>query len=430
MKFFGVWFSIALASLLIPKFARATMDLSLSAQYKKLNLQSSPNWSSASAPLTIRPTLKTKISNLTSFKASPNLSLDLLTKENTERFQVAWNDTYFEMKFSKAKLRLGFQNIVWEGTDFSNPLDFVMQKNLTDPLDSSPISSPGLGYLLEIGPMQLDFYFIPEMTASHLPGPKNPWWPRSKSLRLETKDFSLLIPQGLEYEISPAVEINHARSNNWGGRFQFKSDAIDSSFAYFNGLSNSPYVTLDLLDTTLTAIPNVLLVNSPVKLRPVHFRVQAVGALFVIPIKGNLFKFGGNAIQPYRDDPSVPGSATSQLLGWERSFDLRRGPLTTLIQFHQIQTPQNGQLANFQSIFTKAAAAGLRMTITEDTTALFGFVYDLIGFSSLSKAELSVRLAEKYEINFAASEISGNSNTLLGIYDSYDSLNIKFTGYF
>lgn len=411
--------------------AETKVDATVGIQFKKLSIESSPTWSGESATMIIQPNLKSRFSSRHSLRMSPSFRIDSLTKEETEKYQLTWNDTYFDLKSAKASLRFGFQNIVWEGTDFSNPLDLIMQKNLADPLEGSPLSSPGFGYLYETGPLQFDFYFIPEMIPSRLPGAKNPWWPRSKRLFLETEKYSLVVPKSLEYEISPAVEINHARSNNWGGRLQFKSETLDASIALFSGLSNAPYIDLDLLQTTLVSInPNVLLVTSPVRLRPLYFRSQSVGALFVIPFKGNLFKVGGNSIQPQQDHPSVPGSSTSQVLAWEKNFDLRRGPLTSIIQYHQSQTPQNGQLANFQSIFTRAATAGIRMPLSEDTNVVIGFIYDLIGYSSLSKAELTTRVTEGYEVGFGATNIHGSTETLLGIYDSYDSFMLRLTGYF
>ncbi|GIL17023.1 MAG: hypothetical protein BroJett040_07740 [Oligoflexia bacterium] len=410
--------------------ADSQLDLQLGLQYYKLGIEKSSDWSNQSLPLTIKADFKSKMSDLHRLKLSPQFRADPVTMESTERSQFTWNDSYYELNFSNSKIRMGYQNVVWEGTDFSNPLDVMMQKNLTDPLDSTPISSPGISFLHEYQNMQFDFHFIPQMTPSHLPGSKNPWWPRKNGLHLETSEYILLVPQSVQYQVDSPHEINHARSNNWGGRIQVKTDLLDTSIVYFNGLSNSPYVLLDLNTTLVSLNPLTLMMESPIHLRPLLYRTQSIGGLVTIPIKESLIRIAGNAVIPQKDDPRVPGYSAAQVIGWEKTFDLKRGPLTALLQYHQNQSPQDGQLSFLQSIFTKALSAGIRQSINDETSLLLGHIHDLKGHSNLTRVELNRRLTDQLEMGIFALNLQGSSNTLLGIYESYDRYGIKLTAYY
>lgn len=387
-------------------------------------------WSQYFSELHLQPTLKSKVSANHYFKTSPSIRFDSFTREKSEQTRLTWNDTYYEYRQGNAKLRGGFQNVVWEGTDFSNPLDLLMQKSFVDPLEPSLISSPGIGLLYEFSSMQMDFYYFPEMAASQLPGAKNPWWPRRLGLHFETPDFVVRIPEGIEYQIAPIEEIGKPRANSWGGRLQYKTDILDSSFVFFDGLANVPHVLTNLTFNSVSVDGRTWLATSPVGIRQILYRSQAAGFMITLPLQKNIFRLGGNSIRPYKDDPRVPGSSASQVLAWERSFDLKKGPLTILFQLHQNQNPKSGSLSSFHSLFTRAAAAGLRWSINEDTSLTGGIVYSLIEFSMLNKLEITRRLGAKYEIGIFAVDLRGAPDTLLGVYDPYDSFGVKLNGYF
>lgn len=73
----------------------------------------------------------------------------------------------------------------------------------------------------------------------------------------------------------------------------------------------------------------------------------------------------------------------------------------------------------------EAVTSGVRIPLGEETQVFAGGLYDLVGSSSVYKASVSHRLSNSWSVEGQGQMIQGPPKTLLGLYERYDSYQVK-----
>ncbi len=369
------------------------------------------------------------------FKSDLDFQTDGISKAPSEKVRGNPRSFYIENKILENKgdltLRAGYQTIVPEGPDFLNPADVIHSKDWKDPTNTKTLGSAGISLSHEGVDWQWEAFFIPQQTTPKLPGDRSPWWPRGKRIPIESDDTEFQVPGDIKYQITDGEEINKPFSNNYALRIQRKGQAFEGQAVFYEGLSQDPNVLIDSSGTLVALAPKLILtMNSPVKLKPLYYRHQVLAGTFVWPFESWALKGGANQVKPMGDDPRLPGEVTTGVLGVEKNIETSKGMLTLILQ-HEVQRRQaKNQISFLKSIYENAWTFGFRIPWGEETQFIGGAVYDTVGKSSLCRLGASRRLNDSFSVELDAQLLQGPEETLLGLYDSYDSWRIGLTYHF
>jgi hypothetical protein len=350
---------------------------------------------------------------------------DALAKDGVENFQFVPKNFYVQRKFSSLVFRLGYQTLSIDGPDVVNPADIVHSKNWIDPTSPITMGSAGLSMSQEIGKWNWEVFYIPYQTAPVLPGEHSPWLPRKNRLPIESNNLEIRIPDNQSYQYQSGRQLNHALANNFTAKVQRKSENLETQVIYYEGLSQTPFVLTrvgaDLIQSSPTQI---LQVTSTVKLIPLYYRQQALAGTFLIPLNSWSIKGGMNWVKPVRDY-RVPGETTTAVVGVEKNYETSLGMVTGIFQYIHQQRLVSNQISFLRSFFERAWSAGLRVPFGEETSVLLGGIYDTVGDSYIYRFSANHRLTSSWSVEAGAQFLDGPKKTLVGLYDRYDSYQIK-----
>lgn len=369
-------------------------------------------------------------SNRKALKVRSDLDLrtDSFSKDSKEKFQFNPRQFFFEADTASIQWRAGYQTIIPEGPDFLNPADVIHSKSWIDPISPDHLSSLGLSVSQEVDVFHWEVFYIPKQTTAILPGERSPWWPREKRLPIESDDMELQIPDNVQYRVTDSVELNEALRNNFAFRFQVRAESFESQFVYYEGLAQEPYLLADLDATLIATTPQlVLLLNSPVHLRPLYFKQRVLAGTFMIPFESWALRGGANWIKPLSDDSRVPGESGTGVLGVEKSFETRKGLVTLILQHAAQKRQAKNQISFLRSIYENAWSFGFRVPWGDEIQFLGGVIFDTVGKSSVYRVGSSIRLTDSWTSELEANLLDGPEDTLLGLYKNHDRFGIGFT---
>lgn len=402
---------------------------SLEIYYRKLGISSTPEVSSESAGFdgNLKFDWSTR-SKQFRFKSDLDFRTDYLSKDSVEQFQGNPSQFYLETKTGSVKWRAGYQTIIPEGPDLLNPADVIHSKNWIDPTNPEHLSSLGLSLSQEVDEWQWEAFFIPRQTEPVLPGDRSPWWPRNKRLPIESENAQFLVHQDTKYKILDPVDPNQALKNNFALRAGRKSESFEFQTVYYEGLSQDPNL---LIASTLTLVQSdpflIVQLDSPAELYPFYFKQRVAAGTFMIPRGSWAIRGGANWIKALGDDARLPGERSTSVLGIEKSFDTRKGMITTILQYQAQKRQNTDQISFMRSIFENAWSLGFRIPWGEETQFLGGVIYDTIGKSSVYRLNASRRLTDSLSFGLEGTLLQGPEETMLGLYDKYDRYGLSFT---
>lgn len=370
--------------------------------------------------------LDNKFSSIWSFKSDLYLRTDFVSKDSQEFFQFIPKSFYFQRKSSSWNMKFGFQTVAVDGPDIVNPADILQAKNWVDPTAPLTMSSAGVSLEKEWDEWNFHFFYVPRQTTHILPGERSAWLPREHRLPIESENTELRIPDDASYQYVGAKELNDALSNNFSMKIQNKIDWLETQILYYNGLSHSPYVTTQITGTLISLNPQVIQVNSAVKLRPIYYRHEALVGTFLLPFETWAMRGGINWLKPLGSDERIPGETKLMTLGIEKSFESSLGTITTLFDYVRQERQDENQISFLRSIMEKAITFGARVPLSEETTFYAGGLYDLVGSSTLLKASASHRLSNSWSMEGQVQFLEGPKDTLLGLYERHDSVQLRF----
>ena len=187
-------------------------------------------------------------------------------------------------------------------------------QNWSQPTDPLTQGSLGVSFSLEQDIWQVEFLYVPLQTHPQLPSKKSPWWPRQKRFMIESEDTELLLGEDIEYQIADIEIIEDADRNNSTLLLKQKSESFESQFVFYNGLAMNPFLLTELNAQVISIDPKqILLLESPILLKPLGYRHTVLAATFLIPfetwsIKGGaqwLYGPDGTLLNTYNDYDSA-----------------------------------------------------------------------------------------------------------------------------
>lgn len=369
--------------------------------------------------------LDNKISNSLRFKSDFFVRTDFMAKDNVETFQWNPRNLYIQKKIDSLVFRLGFQTLSIDGPDVINPADVVHSKNWVDPTSPITYSSAGLSMSQEIEKWNWEIFYVPFQTPPVLPGEHSPWLPRKKRLPIESNNLELRIPNNVRYEYGKSKELDNALKNNVTLKVQRKSELLEGQVLFYDGLSQGPFILADLDATFVSLKPkNTLLMNSPIKLHPLYYRQQVVAGTFVIPLSSWAIRGGMNWMKP-KADYRVPGETVTAVVGLEKNIETQIGMITMIAQYIRQQRQAESQISFLRSFFEEALSFGARIPWGEETSFIAGGIYDQRGHSSIYKLGANRRLTNSWSLEGSAQYLQGPKATLIGLYDRYDSYQLR-----
>lgn len=391
--------------------------------YQQLLLSTPDGIPNQKSGLTTDLKLEKKFSSQTRFKTELTLRNDALARDQVETFQLMPKSFYLQQKFSSVTARLGYQTLAIDGPDVVNPADVVHPKNWIDPTSPVGMGSPGLSISQESGLWQGEIFYVPHQLGPVLPGEHSAWLPRKKRLPIESENVEMRIPNDVKYKYRPTTEIGDAQANNVTVKIQRKSEKLEAQLLYHNGLNQSPFIVIDAPGTLIST--NVFQFGSPIGLRQLYYRQQAVAGTFVIPLTSWVIRGGANWVKPETNDLRVPTETRSGVLGLEKNVETSLGMVSGIFQYVRQENLSKNQISFLRSIFEEALTLGARVPFGEETSMLVGGLYDLEGKSSFSQLTLNHRISPSWSLEAGVKLLQGPEESLLGLYDSYDSYHLR-----
>ncbi len=365
------------------------------------------------------------------FKSDLEFQTDQVSKDSAEKFRFNPRTLYIENKSASVVFRAGYQTIIPEGPDFLNLADVIHSKDWKDPTSPRSLGSAGLSISQEGSTWQWEAFYIPLQTKPRLPGDQSPWWPRGQRIPIESNDTEFQVPADIKYDVTDGEDINHSLNNNYALRLGGKAASFEGQLIFYEGLAQDPNVVIDSSGTLLALTPKlILLLNSPVTLKPLFFKHRALAGTFVLPLETWSIKGGASLTKPISDDPRVPGEVVSGVLGFEKNFDTSKGLVTFIAQHEAQKRGGKNQISFLKSIYENAWSVGLRIPWGEDLQLLAGVIYDTLGKSSLIRLGTSFRWNDSVSLEIDGQALQGPEETLLGLYNKYDSVSLGLTYHF
>lgn len=391
----------------------------------QLGIQSSTVTQSQKSGIYSELKLENKFENNWRFKSDLIFRTDFVARDSVEFFQWIPKNLYVQKKAGSIIYKAGFQTFVVDGPDIVNPADVVHGKNWIDPTSTLTMSSAGLSASQEINEWSWEALYVPRQTAAVLPGEHSPWLPRENRLPIESQNLEIRIPDNVRYQYLGAKTLNHALDNNVAFKVQRKSEKLEVQALYYNGLSQSPFLTTQVTGTLISVNPDVIQVTSPVRLQPLYYRHQALAGTFVIPFESWAIRGGINWLKPEGSDKRVPKETHLIVAGVEKSVETPIGLVTGIVDYVRQERQDANQISFLRSVFEEAVTGGFRIPYGEETTFFAGGLYDLVGYSSMYKVSASHRLSSSWSIEGGGQFLQGPSSTLVGLYGKYDSYSVR-----
>lgn len=372
--------------------------------------------------------LENKFSQNWRIRSDIFIRTDFIARDSVETFQWNPKNLYLQKKLNSFTFRFGYQTLSIDGPDVVNPADVVHSKNWIDPTSPITYSSAGISASQEINQWNWEIFYVPYQTKPVLPGEHSPWLPREKRLPIESENLEIRIPDNAEYKYLSATELNDSLKNNVTFKLQNKSERLETQFIYYNGLSQVPYLLTQIDNATLISFSpkQIIQIDSPVALRPLYYRQQVYAGTFILPFSSWAIRGGVNWTNPtHQSDIRVPSETTTGVLGVEKNVETGLGIITGIAQYIRQKRLDNSQISFLRSIFEEAISAGLRIPVGEETSFLLGGLYDFKGRSSLYRLGGTHRLSNSWSVEGSAQFLQGPEETLVGLYQKYDSYQLK-----
>lgn len=356
---------------------------------------------------------------------------DFNFKDSGRTTELELKSMFVEKSFRNFDAKIGVQTFILDGPDILNPADLVNAKNWTDPSQPKSLGSLALDISKEWGIWQLEVQYIPVQTTAVLPSEKSPWWPREKRLPIESEDTEIQIPNSIRYQFYAASELDFATQNNFALKLQRKTSELELGFLFYDGLAQDPFLLTQVSGTLVATVPKqVLSVQSPVILKPVYYRQRAVAGNFIAPFDSFSIKGGLNWLKPMGGDYRLPSESSTYVFGVEKNIEWPFGLTTLILQKEYQQKMSKGQVSFLRSIFENAISLAMRIPMGDDNTFLLVDIADQIGPSNLLRFSWEHRLSENFSSSIETQQLSGSSTSLLGLYDSYDSVQASVSYHF
>lgn len=361
------------------------------------------------------------------FNSQLDFRSDQLAKDSQERFWLEPEEFYFQFRLGSWRTRLGFHREVWEGTDLLNPMDIVMTRNFSDPLD--PRARAALGVYVTYDRVgNLDLVYIPYQTLPVLPAAQSYWWPRQYSLPLNTDQTTLLLPNQFSYDLKPMRVHNQALNNNFAVHYSITAGPVDLGFAFFEGANSSPALSPTLNATLISIDPQILQLRSPVEIQPEIYRVRRLATTISWSNSWFITKLASQWNQPQGELTQQVGSSRLSVLEIEKALSFYGQELNLFIEGVESQEGDDTDLALLSTLLKRGYSVGWRWGFNEHLTWLAAWYQELTQNSYISSNRLEWKLNDQWTTSSSLTLLGGKTSSPLGVYrdNSQASLVLKY----
>lgn len=423
-----VLFFLSLVSLYPQSWAESEVSLELQGigQFSKSKSQTVKQSSGQ-----LRLSSETKYKYSESFRIKLEPSVLLPSDQGQFEQQPIWNfrESWIEYRNnSDLKLQIGSLVKVWEGTDGINPMDITTQKNLTDPLHTENLGSPGIWIQKNWNHVSVEVIGI-SPTKSVLPGENSGWWPREYELPIGNSQQQLLLPETTEYQILSRQDQNQANEINYGARVKFNFSNFDFSIAGFDGVTQSPLLRPIISGTSIvTGEKEVIQMTNPIQIQPIDDRRRTFAVGANLQINDFIFRIAG------RTDAAAPGNlkhsvnvenSKSAVFAIEKSFSVFKKPVISIWQYSIYQN-ENASTAvvSTQDIFNNSLILGFKAQTSDAGQFQLSLVDNLSKSALIAQAEYHYRFTDHTNSFLGCDYLQGPQNSLIGLWQKESKLRL------
>lgn len=392
--------------------------------FQKIGLETTTISPAEKAGISGNLNLEKKITPRVKFRSDIWVRTDFFARDAEEAFQYIPKNLYLQHR-SILTTKFGFQTLQLDGPDLVNPADVVHSKNWIDPTAAVTQSSGGLSIAQEKSEWSWELLYVPRQTTLTLPGSHSPWLPRKNRLPIESEDTEIRIPDDVEYQYLGSKTLNDALNHNVTLKLKRSTETYEGQLLYYNGLSHSPFLLTRVSGSLVSVSPQIIEVDSTVKLIPLFYRHHVLAGTFNIPFDTWALHGGMNWQKPQGNDARIPGETTLFVLGVEKNLETNWGRIIGVFDYVRQKRQDEDQISFLRSILEEAVTGGVRIPVGEETQIFAGGLYDLAGSSSLLKGSVSHRMNANLSVELQGQLLAGTKDSLIGLYDRHNSFQLQ-----
>ncbi len=362
-----------------------------------------------------------------SLKLSPLLAGTYGSAEKKSRVELDAKEARLTYAGSKLTADFGFLNTKKVGPDLMDPLDYFQPRDWQNPLAARKLSVAGLQ--IEYEPLKnlaLTVAYVPENRISKLPRQTSLWYPRENKLPLSTDDTKAILPENAEYQItSSTAEKKSDAKNNYLIKLKYSISDFDFYLQVSESLAVVPIITPTLTGTLVSINPTEIVLQNPIQLDIVWKKNKNYGAGLVQSFSnyGLIGKFFYNYnLTP--DDENQQG-----VFAIEKQFQ----DLILVYEFSRaekkLQTASTALTAT-NSIFSNTHALAARWSYNDNLKLKFGAFLDANTQGAVALANIEYHFTDNLYAELQRTELTGQKNSLIGLFQNNDMTSFKITALF
>lgn len=348
------------------------------------------------------------------------------SKSGPENIYGDLPEGYFEWKApGDLKLKLGMNTVNWGVVDVSSPSDVVNPSAFFHPLRLLKRGSPMLDLSWNKEVFGFEAIYIPRQQKSLLPSTDSRWLPRKLLLNISVGSDKIILPDFIEYKYEKDEILDHALDNNGGLRLSSHLGSVDLFLMHFEGAAPQPKARPAI-------VLNNNVVQSPVTLRPLHYRVRTSSVGGVYAGEKWIFRIESAYQHSISKDPLIQPWAWSSVAAVETNFNLGSSTLTLLGQYYYSQNPQasDNLITSTYRLFDRTGVLGFRWPLTETLLLTGSVLYETKTRGKFMMAGFEQKLSDALRWGMGWRDFSAEEDGLLKTYDKNDHANLEMVYFF
>lgn len=360
-------------------------------------------------------------------KISPILSAEQNSLDTKPMYDLDAKELLLNYSGARYNVEIGYLNLKKEGPDIFDIWGHFQPKNYKSLLNITTLPVLGISIDSELSKsLTLTTAFVPENRLSKIPNKNSMWLPRENKLPLASDDTVAELPANPSYEIEAnQAEKKQDLQNNFLIRLKYSGSQMDAVIQISESISNTPIITPTLTGQLISINPTKIQLDNPIllDLKWKKNKNYGIGVSYSFNEIGVIAKLFSN----YTLTPDHESLQT--VLAIEKQFE----NLVAVYEYTHTTKKDNlssNALATANSLFSNAHATALLYSLGDNIKLKMG------GFLNTDMAGYAVLIGGKYQINDSWSSeiqyltISGNPDSVLGLYENNDAASLKLTTQF
>lgn len=292
-------------------------------------------------------------------------------------------ELHIEYRYRRHRFRVGTTVLRWGSVDFYDPLDQVNSRRFENPLATSKRGDPMLYWTQTASSVRdssfvSEVFLVPLKRPSLMPSQASAWLPRQIYIP-NLPDTEFVLPDALEYRYTGREELDDALQLNYGARLNWRFSESELSLQYDQGSSSFPSLRPTVSGSVISVVPRTRIQADPlIELKEVYFREHHFGVSFSQTFKSLLVRLQIAKTEPMFRGRTLARDRSDVTMGVEYGFS--SSTLLAQVFFNGLAENDGGNdLASFSSVFDRAAALGLRHSISETASMMVGVLHSAPG---------------------------------------------------